>query len=53
MKVELDLKYRSKILFHFIVFWREEGMGVLTALNNVCNFKKMKISLVYLFVYIS
>lgn len=53
LTTELDLKYRSRILLHFIVFQGEKGMGVLKTLYFVCHFKKMKIVLlVYLFLYI-
>lgn len=47
LKLELDLKYRPKIFFHFIFFLRwvggeKEEMGVRKALNYACNFKKIK-----------
>lgn len=45
LEVELEFNYRAKILFHFIVFWREEGAQVLKALNYVFNFKKIIASL--------
>ena len=52
LTMELDLKYRSRILLHFIVSQGEKRMGVLKTLYSICHLKKMKILLVCLFLYI-